>query len=201
VIVNLDLGELAGARTVVLVEGMSDQAAIEELARRRGLSLRAEGISVLPMGGATNIGHYLEALGPHGLDVRLAGLCDTGEEGYFRHAIEHAGFGAAMSREQMEELGFGVCVADLEDELIRALGTAVVEDVIAAEGEIGSFRTFAKQPFQRERSSHQQLHRFMGTRSGRKTHYARLLTSALDLDRVPRPLDLVVYHLERASRA
>ncbi len=198
---NLDLAEFAGARTVVLVEGMSDQAAIEELATRRGLDLRADGIVVIPMGGATNIGHFLQALGPQGLNVALAGLCDDGEESYFQHALEHAGFGARLSRTQMEELGFGVCVADLEDELIRALGTSAVEDIIAAQGELGSFRTFAKQPAQRERSSHQQLHRFMGTRSGRKSHYARLLTGALDLAQVPRPLDLVVSHLERAAQA
>jgi hypothetical protein len=196
---NLELGKLAGARTVVLVEGMSDKAAVEELAMRRGLSLRADGIAVMPMGGATNIGHFLTALGPSGLDVGLAGLCDLGEEGYFQHALGQAGFGTDLSRAHMEELGFGVCVADLEDELIRALGTAVVEEVIAAQGEIGSFRTFAKQPAQRERSSHQQLHRFMGTRSGRKSHYAQLLTAALDLGHVPRPLELVVSHLERAN--
>jgi hypothetical protein len=32
----------------------------------------------------------------------------------------------------------------------------------------------------------------MGTRSGRKSQYARLLAGALDLTRVPRPLDLVL---------
>jgi hypothetical protein len=32
----------------------------------------------------------------------------------------------------------------------------------------------------------------MGTRSGRKILYARLLVEALDLERVPRPLDGVL---------
>jgi hypothetical protein len=35
----------------------------------------------------------------------------------------------------------------------------------------------------------------MGTRGGRKIRYARLLVNALDLERVPRPLDRVLAHL------
>jgi hypothetical protein len=85
--------------------------------------------------------------------------------------------------------GFFVCVADLEDELIRALGTLAVEDIVAAQGEIGSFRTFCKQPAQRNRTRAQQLRRFMGTRSGRKIHYGGVLAEALDVTRVPEPLE------------
>lgn len=64
------------ARTVVLVEGTSDQLALEALAERRGRDRAAEGVAVVPMGGATNIRRFLDRFGPHGLDVRLAGLCD-----------------------------------------------------------------------------------------------------------------------------
>jgi hypothetical protein len=64
-----------------------------------------------------------------------------------------------------------------------------VEQVVEAQGELGSFRTFQRQPAQRERSVHEQLHRFMGTRSGRKSRYARVLVDALDLANVPEPLD------------
>ena len=32
------------------------------------------------MGGATNIGHFLGRFGPRGFGVRLAGLCDEGEQ-------------------------------------------------------------------------------------------------------------------------
>ena len=42
-------------RAVILVEGMSDQAALEALAGRRGQALDADGISITAMGGATNI--------------------------------------------------------------------------------------------------------------------------------------------------
>jgi len=182
-------------RAVILVEGASDQAALEALAERRGRALDAQGISIRQMGGATNIGRFLGLFGPGGLGVRLAGLCDAAEEGYFQRAFERAGFGASLSRADMEALGFYVCIPDLEDELIRALGVASVEQIIQAQGEIRSFRILQKQPAQQGRSPEEQLHRFMGTRSGRKSRYARLLMEALDLARVPRPLDQVLAHV------
>jgi hypothetical protein len=95
----------------------------------------------------------------------------------------------------MEALGFFVCVADLEDELIRALGTAAVQEIIEVQGELGSFHIFQKQPAQRGRATEAQLRRFMGTRSGRKIRYATLLVDALELTRVPRPLDRVLAHV------
>ncbi len=147
------------------------------------------------MGGATNIGHFLDRFGPQGLDLGLAGLCDAAEEGYFRRGLERAGFGANLSRPEMEALGFYVCVADLEDELIRSLGAASVVQVVDAQGELGSFRTFQKQPGQQGRSIEDQLRRFIGTRSGRKSRYARLLVGALDPTRVPRSLDRVLAHV------
>ena len=92
----------------------------------------------------------------------------------------------------MERLGFFVCVADLEDELIRALGAAAVEEVIAGQGELASFRTFQKQPAWQGRAVEEQLRRFFGTHKGRKIRSAPLLVGALDLSRVPRPLDGVL---------
>jgi hypothetical protein len=189
---DIDLASVAETRSVVLVEGMSDQAALETLARRRGLPLGRGGIAVVPMGGATNIGRFLNLLGPAGIGARVTGLCDADEEAHFRRALERAGFGLTVSRADMEALGFYVCTADLEDELIRALGYAAVEQIIRAQGELRPFRTFQKQPAQQRQDLAGQLHRFMGTRSGRKSQYARLLAGALDLTRVPRPLDLVL---------
>jgi hypothetical protein len=182
-------------RTVVLVEGISDQFALEALAERGGRDLHAEGISVVPMGGATNIRSFLDLFGPSGLGVTLAGLCDAGEEGGFRRGLERAGLGSNLTRSRMESLGFYVCVEDLEDELIRSLGVAAVEEVVAAQGELGSFRTLQKQVAHQGRTNEQQLRRFMGTRGGRKIQYARLLVDALDLTRMPRPLDRVLAHV------
>ena len=189
------LHERSGPRAVVLVEGTSDQAALEALAARRGRNLAAEGVEVVPIGGAKNIRQFLERFGPQGADVRLAGLYDAGEERDYQRGLERTGFGANLSRADMEALGFYVCVADLEDELIRALGAAAVERVVDAQGELGSFRTFQKQPAQHGRSVHEQLRRFMGTRSGRKVRYGTLLVDALDLSAVPRPLDGVLAHI------
>src|SRR5690349_19712220 len=76
-IMNFDLATAAGSRAVIVVEGMSDRVALETLAERRGIALRAQGISIVHLDGATNIGHFLDLFGPHGLDVRLAGLCDA----------------------------------------------------------------------------------------------------------------------------
>lgn len=180
------------ARAVVLVEGISDQRALEALAERRGRDLDAEGVSILPMGGAQAVGRFLEQFGPRGLNVRLAGLCDAAEEGDFRRGLERAGLGSDLTRAGMEQLGFYVCVEDLEHELVRSVGTAAVEQVIAAEGELSSFRTFQKQPAKRELPYEEQLWRFMWNR---KARYATLLVHLLDLDRVPRPLDGVLAHV------
>jgi len=180
---------------VVLVEGTSDKVALEALAERRGRNLEAEGISIVPIGGAQAISAFLALFGPEGLDVRLAGLCDAREEGDFRRGLERAGFGSNRMRADMESLGFYVCVADLEDELIRSLGPASVEHVIDAQHELGSFRTLQRQPAQQGRTIEEQLRRFMGTKARRKIQYARLLVDALDLTRVPRPLDGVLAHI------
>lgn len=182
-------------RGVILVEGASDQVALETLAERRGRDLEAERVSVVSMGGVTNIGRFLARFGPEGLDVKLAGLCDAGEERTFLRGLERAGLGADLSRSDMESLGFYVCVADLEDELIRSLGTAAVEHIVDGQGELGSFRILQKQPAQQAVTIDGQLRRFMGTRARRKIRYGRLLADALDLARVPRPLDGVLAHV------
>jgi hypothetical protein len=187
--------EAAIAHAVILVEGVSDQLALEALARRRGRNLEAEGVSIVPMGGAKNIRGFLARFGPQGFDLRLAGLCDAAEEGDFRRGLERAGLGSGLTRVAMESLGFYVCVADLEDELIRAIGVASVEAIVEAQGELGSFRTMQKQPEKRGQTLEEQLRRFMGTRGGRKIQYAPLLVAALDLAHVPRPLDRVLAHV------
>jgi hypothetical protein len=182
-------------RAVVLVEGVSDKAAVEALAERHGRDLEGEGVSVVPIGGAQAIGNFLQRFGPGGLDLALAGLCDAGEEREFRRGLERAGLGSDLTRAEMERLGFYVCVADLEEELIRALGAASVEEVVAAHGDLGPFRTLQKQPGWRGRPPEEQLRRFMGSGSRRKIRYAGYLVEALDLAQVPRPLDSVLTHV------
>jgi len=188
-----DVGEKP--RAVVLVEGISDQCALEALAERRGRNLDAEGISVVPIGGAQSIGRFLDLFGPQGRDVKLAGLCDAAEEVDFRRGLERAGLGSNLTRIELERLGFYVCTEDLEDELIRALGAAAVERVVDAQGDLGSFRTLQKQPAWQGGPIEDQLRRFMGSGGRRKIRYARYLVDALDLTQVPRPINLVLAHV------
>jgi len=183
------VSELSPSRAVVVVEGTSDQRALLTLAARHGRNLEAEGVSIVPIGGAHAVGPYLERFGPRGLDLKLAGLCDVGEEGAFRRGLERAGLGSDLTRGDREELGFYVCVNDLEDELVCALGSDAVLRVIATQGELGPFQTFQRQPAKRALSLDEQLWRFMWNR---KIRYAPLLVEALDLSHVPRPLDGVL---------
>ena len=97
--------------------------------------------------------------------------------------------GSPGTRADLERLGFAVCVADLEDELIRAAGPALAAEVLAAHGDLGAFRTIQRQPAWRGRDEAAQLRRFLGAGSQRKLRYARLLTEAIDSDRIPLPLE------------
>ncbi|MFI1097392.1 TOPRIM nucleotidyl transferase/hydrolase domain-containing protein [Streptomyces sp. NPDC020917] len=167
-------------RAAVLLEGPSDVAAVDALAAARGRDLAAEGVCVLPIGGAMSVARFTRLLGPPGLDLRLTGLCDEREAGYYARAWERSG---------ATQQDFFVCTADLEDELIRALGVTRVQQLVRAEGDLRALQTFLQQPAQRDRTPQQQLRRFFGTKKGRKIHYGRVLVEALTPDRVPAPLD------------
>jgi hypothetical protein len=174
-----ELAERLPVRTTVLLEGPSDVAAVEALAARQGRDLSAEGICVLAMGGAMSVGHFSRFLGPSGLGLHLTGLCDEQERDYYARGWARAG---------ADPRDFFVCAADLEDELVRALGVDRVKELVRAEGELRSLETFLRQPAQRDRTAQQQLRRFFGTKKGRKIHYGRVLVEALAPDRVPAPL-------------
>ncbi len=169
-------------RGVVLVEGTSDRRAVEALARRRGRDLQGEGVAVVPMGGYGN----LPALLGRYRDLRLAGLYDVGEERHFLRAL------GCDDRRVLERIGFYACTRDLEDELTRAVGPEGMERVLAQQHELRAFRTYQKQPAHRAWPLEEQLHGFMWNR---KQKYAVLLVEALELDRVPRPLDRVLAHV------
>ncbi|MET9153412.1 TOPRIM nucleotidyl transferase/hydrolase domain-containing protein [Streptomyces griseoflavus] len=175
-----ELAARLDVRTAVLLEGLSDAAAVDALAALRGRDLAAEGVCVLPMGGAMSVGRFAGLVGPPGLGLRLTGLCDEAEHGYYARGLKRAGAPGQ---------GFFVCAADLEDELIRALGTTRVEEIIRAEGDDRALRTFLRQPAQQGRAAKQQLRRFLGTKKGRKIHYGRVLVEALGPGDVPDPLD------------
>jgi hypothetical protein len=164
---------------VVLVEGTSDRLALEALACRLGRDLRGEGVSVVTMGGYGNLPRVLEQY-PR---LPLAGLYDSGEERHFLRGL------GCRDREELEHRGFFACTRDLEDELTRAVGPEAVMRVLEEEGELRTFRTYQKQPAHRDRPLEEQLHGFMWNR---KQRYAVLLVEAVELDRIPRPLALVL---------
>lgn len=159
-----------GIRTAVLVEGTSDKAALEALARTRGVDLAR--VAVVALGGVTNAANFLALVDTRML--RVAGLCDVGERRYFDRVLETV----------------FVCDPDLEGELIRALGVEGVEAVVEELGQLHDLRVFQNQPFQRGRPAEDQLRRFMGTTSGRKALYARALAEALDAP--PPPLETLL---------
>jgi hypothetical protein len=161
---------------LLLVEGESDRVAVQTLARRLGLDLGSIGVSVVAMGGVTNLGRHLATA--EGADV-VAVLHDIGETAHVERAV-----GRVSGRRPARF----VCDRDLEDELIRSLGVPRTVEVIETVGDLGKWRTLIGQPFHRQRPEHLVLRRFFGTTSGRKARYARLLVDALDLDRIPRPL-------------
>jgi hypothetical protein len=168
---------------LVLVEGVSDRIAIETLARRLGRDLAADGVTVVPVGGAHAVGRFLEGVAA---GSRVAVLCDAGEEPAVARAI---------ARSPVDRPGLYVCDRDLEDELIRALGVDEVEALLEANGDLGPFRTLQKQAAWRGRPTDQQLRRFMGSGGRRKARYARILVDALDPARVPAPLAGTLAHV------
>ena len=102
--------------------------------------------------------------------------------------------------EPLESFGFFACVADLEDELIRALGAEAVERMLETQAELTSFRRFQAMPQHRHTPAHHQLRRFLGTRATRKIRSAQRLVEALNVGRLPHPLaQLAAKLLEAAS--
>lgn len=183
------LAKVDSAEAVVVVEGISDQIALETAAAASGRDLEAERVVIVPIGGAHAVGRFLTSLGPQRTRVRLAGLCDLHEEEIFRRGLLAAHVGSPRTRADLERLGFYVCVDDLEDELLRAVGAAGVEALFDSQGDLGSFHSLQRQPAWRGREPHAQMRRFLGSGARRKLRYARLLVeAAADRDTLPRPL-------------
>jgi len=185
------MGEVvsAEASAVVLVEGESDRLAVEALAERLQFDLIAARATVVPMGGVTNLRHHLAALAASSGATRVLGLFDLGEVAHVRRAVTDGGIAAAAdSGLDLASFGFFACDPDLEGELIRAVGSERVEELLAEHGELGRFRTFQQQPAQRAKTTEAQLRRFMGTHSGRKARFAPILVWAIEEPRIPAAL-------------
>ena len=156
----------------MLVEGISDRIALEAVAGRLGRDLAAEGVEVVPIGGAQAIGRTLSGYS----GVRVGGLYDIGEERAILRALDRAGVAAD---------GFFACDPDLEGELVRALGPERMLALVDSRGQRSAFETYRKQPAKRTWPLEAQLH---GWLHNWKIRYAAALVETLDLDRVPPPL-------------
>lgn len=175
-----------GLSAVVLVEGRSDRAALLAAAAVLGRDLADEGVAVVPMSGITNLLRFLDAASVVAPGVRVTALCDGSEERWLRRATARVPIPPRLV----------LCDRDLEDELLRALGDERALAVLEAAGELAAFGVFQGQPAQRRRPTTKQLHRFLGTASGRKTRMAGLFTAALPADELPPPFAEVLKAVE-----
>ena len=184
-------------RTIVLVEGETDELALRLAARRLGRDLEAEAVSILPINGAHAINRVLRDLAAAEPRARLAGLYDEGEEDVIRTGLERAGYGPGLvDRSRLEAAGFFACVADLEDELIRATGGADLSRLIELEGDMQPWRTFQSQHAWRGRPQEQQFRRFIRSVSSRNSRYIRAIVGSIDLSLLPRPLRRVLEYVQ-----
>ena len=158
---------------VLLVEGVTDRIALEAVAQKLGLDLG--GIEIVPIGGAQAVRRAAAQYEGE----QVVGLCDVGEERWFRRVLGDATY---------------VCVQDLEDELIRALGPDRVQEVVAAQGELETFRNFQNQLFWRGGPVEQQLRRWLQN-GGRQHRYPARLVEAMEPGEIPRPLLDVLAHV------
>jgi len=184
------------ARTIVFVEGVTDELALSLAARRSGRDLAAEGVSVVPINGAHAISRFLRQAAAEEPGAKVAGLYDEGEEEVIRAALERAGYGPNLDRSRLEGIGFFACIADLEDELIRATGESALTRLIELEGDVHPWQTFRNQHAWRGRPVDQQFRRFIRSVSERNSRYVRAIVETIDPSRLPRPLRLLLDHVE-----
>ncbi|HEY2869408.1 MAG TPA: hypothetical protein VGJ11_07855 [Gaiellales bacterium] len=100
--------------------------------------------------------------------------------------------GRALARARTRRIGSARVLrlrARPQDELVRGLGVAGGEAILAAHGKLAAFRTYQKQPAHRARPAADQLRGFL---TNWKVELAGPLVAALDPARIPRPLDGVV---------
>lgn len=189
---ELALQRAQTARALVLVEGISDQIAVEVAARRLGRDLASEGVVIWPAGGVGSIGALAARFGPLGLGLSLVGLCDAAEVTWVGRALLKAGVGVALDRAGLAALGFFVCDRDLEDEMIRVLGVDQTLALLAAGGDLAAFRTLQRQGAWREAGFADQVRRFLGAGARRKLRYAGIFAEAVAIDQMPGPLRAVL---------
>jgi predicted ATPase len=172
------------AESIIIVEGFSDLLAVRRSADVTGRNLDGAGVSVLSLDGAGTIKHYLRLFGPQGLDLDLHGLCDEDAEADWIAKLTDAGI-AVATRTDLEGHGFYVCDPDLEFELVAALGSTGVKQVVAEHGAEGTYNSFANQSSNSGKSEIEVQVAFF---KRDKVRWAPLLSDALKPTSVPSPI-------------
>ncbi len=170
------LAAAAEATVVVLVEGISDQIAVDAMLARseRGVD---DHVVAVPIGGAQAVDNALATFSERD-DLMVFGLCDHAEANFFADAFAAHGLDG----------NYFVCNPDLEAELIAAFEPDELESLIEAQGELKSLRIMQKQAAWRDRPFAEQVHRWIRARALRSSRYASVLITAADEERLPRPL-------------
>ncbi len=172
------------AETVILVEGFSDLLAVRVLAGTLQIDLDASGLSLISLEGASLFKHYLQLLGPGGLDVQLRGLCDLDAESRWVARLADAGV-HVTDRATLNAAGFQVCDPDLEAELLSPLNENDIDQVFNADDASAEFAAFVTQP-ENAGMSQRELHtRFV---KKDKIRWAPLLAAELAAEDVPAPV-------------
>lgn len=109
----------SGKRLVVLLEGPSDVAAVRALMQAEDID--AAPVELVNLQGITNVGRVLKEIRQVVGDIDVVGLCDAAEARFPVQALADDGL-PARDVTDLPVYGYFVCEADLEDELIRALG-------------------------------------------------------------------------------
>lgn len=169
------------------------QQVVRVLTAARGIDVGNGALHIVAMGGVTNIRRHF-ATHATGVHVEVLGLCDAPEERYVLQALQSTGQ-LVTTREDLARLGFFVCVQDLDDELLRAVGPEAGDAALDDIGHLGRFRTFQRQLEWRDRDWHEQLHRFAGSGSGRKALLAEQLARRLTPSTTPAPLERLLHRV------
>ncbi|WP_374929567.1 hypothetical protein [Kytococcus sedentarius] len=183
------------ARTIVLLEGVSDVAAVRALMATAGIDPAP--VELVSTDGVTNMGRVLKEVRLLRGDVDVVGLCDQAESDVVVRALQQDGL-PVQDASDLPVYGFFVCEPDLEGELIRAHGAQRAREVLVEAGLGGKLEALQRQDAWVGRPLEEQLHRFCGVASGRKERAAGILAGALGADEVPEQMAMLLDRLRWA---
>lgn len=179
----------SSTRLVVLLEGPSDVAAVRALMANTDIT--GEGVELVPLNGVTNIGRFLAELRQVHGDLDVVGMCDAAESHHVCRALVADGLPVADATD-LPAYGFFVCEADLEDELLRALGPERAKAALEGAGLGGKLDALRQQAAWADRPLAEQLHRFCGSSAGRKELAAGILARDIEAKAIPEPIGMLL---------